>query len=102
MTIGETLAAKGIGSLFFTFNETREDFERIKNFLMLQYRAIKNLSLTLYGKTIISDKELTVFDGGETPHIKLVKDVPSGLWREVSLRHKKGKTGPVFPLPREG
>ncbi|MBN1759528.1 MAG: hypothetical protein JW863_14460 [Chitinispirillaceae bacterium] len=102
VTISETLGAKGIGSLFFTFNETRDDFEKIKNFLMLQYRAIKNLSLTLYGKTIISDKELIIFDGGETPHIKLVKDVPSGLWREMPLRHKRGKTGLVFPLPRVG
>lgn len=101
-TIHESLAAKGIGSLFFTFNEKREEFEKIKNFLMLQYRSLKNLSLTLYGKTIVSDKELTIFDGGETPHIKLVKDVESGLWREVPLRHKKGKISPVFPLPRVG
>ncbi|MDO5577246.1 MAG: hypothetical protein Q4F84_09210 [Fibrobacter sp.] len=86
--IHETLSSEGIGSMFFTFNETREDFEKIKSFLILQYRAIKNLTLTLHGKTIITDKELTVFDGGETPHIKLVKDPVSGLWREIPLRHK--------------
>ena len=102
VTISETLGAKGVGSLFFTFNESRDDFEKIKNFLMLQYRAIRKQSLTLYGKTIISDKELTIFDGGETPHIKLVKDDPSGLWREMPLRHKRGKAGQVFPLPRIG
>jgi hypothetical protein len=38
---------------------------------------------------VITDKELLVFDGGETPHIKLMKDLQSGLWREVKLRHKR-------------
>jgi len=89
LKIHETLATHGVGSLFFTFNEKHEDFHRIKDFLILQYRSLKNLSLTLHGKMVISDKELIIFDGGETPHIKLVKDVGSGLWREVLLRHKK-------------
>jgi len=86
--IHERLCAESIGTIFFTFNESREDFEKIKEFLILQYRALKNLSVTVRGKTIISEKELTVFDGGETPHIKLVKDLQSGLWREIPLKHK--------------
>jgi hypothetical protein len=94
------LADYEIGSLFFTFNESREDFERIKNFLILQYRALKKQSLTLYGKTVISEKELIIFDGGETPHLKLVKDPESGTWRQIPLRHKKERPSPVFPLPR--
>jgi hypothetical protein len=89
--INDMLATHDIGSLFFTFNETRDDFEKIKDFLILQYRALKNLSLTLFGKTIISDKELVIFDGGETPHLKLVKDPKTGLWRQIPLRHKKSK-----------
>jgi hypothetical protein len=89
--INETLAAYDIGTLFFTFNESREDFEKIKNFLILQYRVLKNLTLTLFGKTIISDKELVIFDGGETPHIKLIKDTDTCLWRQIPLRHKKYK-----------
>ena len=98
--IFEHLSGYGIGSLFFTFNETREDFERIKNFLILQYRALRKQSLTLYGKTLISEKELVIFDGGETPHLKLVRDPESGLWRQIPLRHKKGRMETVFPLPR--
>ncbi|MCL2220458.1 MAG: hypothetical protein FWB94_11335 [Chitinispirillia bacterium] len=86
--IYEELKPHGIDTLFFTFNETREDFERIKDFLITQYRSIRNLGVTLRGKTIITDKELTVFDGGETPHIKLVKDVKTGFWREVPMKHK--------------
>jgi len=86
--IHERLCSEGIGSLFFTFTESRDDFERMKDFLITQYRAIKKLGVTLYGKTIISEKELTIFDGGETPHIKLIKDKATGLWREIPLRHK--------------
>lgn len=100
VTIHRTLEKEGIGTLFFTFNESRGDFEKIKDFLILQFRALRNLSLTLQGKTLITDKEITIFDGGETPHIKLVKNAASGLWQEVPLRHKKGLRTPVFPLKR--
>jgi len=86
--IYEELAPYGIDALFFTFNESRDDFERIKDFLITQYRSICNLGVTLYGKTVITAKELVVFDGGETPHIKLIKDASTGLWREIPLRHK--------------
>jgi hypothetical protein len=86
--IHEELKPHGIDTLFFTFNETRDDFERIKDFLITQYRSIRNLGVTLRGKTVITDRELTVFDGGETPHIKLIKNLKTGLWREVLLRHK--------------
>ncbi len=86
--IYEELSPHGIDTLFFTFNESRDDFERIKDFLITQYRSIRKLGVTLYGKTVVTDKELIVFDGGETPHIKLIKDAVTGLWREVPLRHK--------------
>jgi len=89
--IHERLSGDGIGTLFFTFNEARDDFERMKDFLILQHRAVRRQAVTLHGKTVISDKELLVFDGGETPHIKLVKDGASGLWKEVKLRHKRVK-----------
>ena len=86
--IYERLKPHGIDTLFFTFNESRDDFERIKDFLITQYRSIRKLGVTLYGKTVITDRELTVFDGGQTPHIKLVKNLKTGQWREVHMRHK--------------
>jgi hypothetical protein len=91
--IHERLSGEGIGTLFFTFNESREDFERMKDFLILQYKTLRRQAVTLHGKSYISDKELIVFDGGETPHIKLVKDPQNGLWREMPLRHKRVKKG---------
>lgn len=97
--IHERLSSEGIGTLFFTFNEGRDDFERMTEFLILQHRALSKQALTLHGKAFISDKELVVFDGGETPHIKLVKDLKSGLWREVPLRHKRVKKGSGVKKP---
>jgi hypothetical protein len=83
------LKAHGIATLFFSFNEPRDDFERMKDHLVTQYRTINKMGVTLSGRTVITDKELMVFDGGETPHLKLVKDPQSGMWREVKLTHKK-------------
>ncbi|KMQ52105.1 hypothetical protein CHISP_1094 [Chitinispirillum alkaliphilum] len=86
--IYESLKKEGIGTLLFTFNESKEDFERMKEFLITQYRVIMNLGVTFHGKTVLNEREIMVFDGGETPQIKLVKDTETGLWREVVLRHK--------------
>jgi hypothetical protein len=86
--IYEELSPHNVDTIFFTFNESRDDFERIKDFLITQYRSICKLGVTLYGKTVVTDKELIVFDGGETPHIKLIKDPATNLWKEVPLRHK--------------
>jgi len=86
--IFESLRAEGIGMLLFTFNESAADFERMKNHLITQYRSITHLGIELHGRMRLSDKEITLFDGGETPHLKLVKDKQTGLWREVKLTHK--------------
>jgi hypothetical protein len=37
---------------------------------------------------MITAKEIMVFDGGETPHLKLIKDTSSQFWKEVKLTHK--------------
>ena len=84
----ERLKREDISTLFFGFNESRDDFERMKDHLITQYRAIHKLGVAIKGKTTITDKEITVFDGGETPHLKLVKDNATKLWREVKLTHK--------------
>jgi len=79
----------GIGTLLFGFNESREDFERMKDHLITQYRVLHKMGVTLKGRTVITGKEIFVFDGGETPHLKLVKDTETGMWREMKLTHKK-------------
>jgi hypothetical protein len=89
IAIHQRLKQEGIGTLFFTFNESAADFERIKDHLITQYRSIARLGVTLRGRMEISHREIMLFDEGETPHMKLVKDVKTGLWREVKLTHKK-------------
>ncbi len=85
----ETLRAEGVGVLFFTFNESYGDFERIRDHLITQYRAIAHRRVVLHGKMMISEREIALFDSGETPHMKLVRDSASGMWREVPMKHKK-------------
>ena len=89
LKIYEQLNREGIGTLFFSFNESRADFERMKDHLITQYRALHKMGVVLKGKTVVTGKEIVVFDGGETPHLKLVKDSATGMWKEVKLTHKQ-------------
>jgi hypothetical protein len=91
LKIYRQLGAQGISTFLFGFNESRDDFERMKEHLITQYRAFHKMGVTLKGKTVITDKVLSVFDEGETPHLKLIKDDATGLWREVKLTHKKNR-----------
>jgi hypothetical protein len=79
----------GIATIFFSFNETKEDFEKIKNHLITQYRMINKMGVTFTGRTVITKNELMIFDGGETPFLKLVKEPITGIWKEVRLTHRK-------------
>jgi hypothetical protein len=89
LRIYEQLKSQGVGTLFFSFNESRSDFERMKDHLITQYRSLHKMGVVLKGKTVVSGNELVVFDGGETPHLKLIKDTATGMWKEVKLTHKK-------------
>ncbi len=88
LAISKHLSLSEIKTLFFSFNESYSDFERMKNHLITQYRWATSLQVQFTGRVTLSDKELLVFDEGETPRIKLSKDARSGLWREVRLVHK--------------
>lgn len=90
-TIYNRLKRDNVSILFFTFNENRDDFRRMKDHLITQYRSAVRLDVQLYGKMLLSDKKIVLFDGGETPRIKLNKDSKSGMWREVKLSHKGRK-----------
>jgi hypothetical protein len=91
LKIYRQLSAAGVSTFLFGFNESRDDFERMKEHLITQYRVFHKLGVTLKGKTVITDKVLSVFDEGETPHLKLIKDKATGLWKEVRFTHKKNR-----------
>jgi hypothetical protein len=61
----------------------------MKDHLITQYRSLHKMGVVLKGKTVVSGNEIVVFDGGETPHLKLIKDTATGMWKEVKLTHKK-------------
>jgi len=87
----QRLKSAGIATMFFSFCEQRDDFDRMRDHLVTQYRTINKMGATLRGRTVITDNELVIFDEGETPHLKLVRDVRLGLWRQVKLTHKGRK-----------
>lgn len=91
LCIFNKLRQSKIGILYFTFNETSDDFHRMKNHLITQYRSVVNLDVQFYGKMVLSDKKIVLFDEGETPRVKLIKDHKSGMWEEVKLSHKSRK-----------
>ena len=91
LAIYNRLKRDNVGVLFFTFNEKQADFRRMKEHLITQYRSAIRLDVQIFGKMVLSDKKIVLFDGGETPRIKLAKDIRSGLWREVKLYHKNKK-----------
>ena len=91
LAIYKRLKRDNVGILFFTFNERYDDFRRMKDHLITQYRSAVRLDVQLYGKMVLSDKNIILFDGGETPRVKLNKDIKSGMWREVKLSHKSRK-----------
>ncbi len=89
--IYKKLKRHGIGVLYFSFNEDRNDFVRITNHLITQARSSVKLDVQLYGRMVLSDKKIVLFDGGETPRIKLIKNQKHGMWQEVKLYHKAKK-----------
>lgn len=86
--IYKKLKKYNIGILFLSFNESRDDFRRMKDHLITQYRLAVKLDVQLYGKMVLSDKKIVLFDEGQTPRIKLYKDHQYGMWKEVKLYHK--------------
>lgn len=88
LAIAKHLGAHDVKTMFFSFNESYCDFERMKNHLITQYRWATSLRVQFNGRITLSDREIVLFDEGETPRIKLSKDNRTGLWREVHLVHK--------------
>ncbi len=74
-----------IGLLNFTFNETHEDFEKMAAHIITEYKTISRQDVEIWGKMVLSGRKIILYDRGESPRIKLIKDVRSGLWREVKF-----------------
>jgi hypothetical protein len=81
--IYEELKKNDIATIFFNFNETKEDFLNMSKHLITHYRLLNNLNITLQHKTILSDDEIIIYDAGKKPLKKLIKDKINKYWIEV-------------------
>jgi hypothetical protein len=82
--IYDSLIDIGVTSIFFTFNEEKKDFEKMKEHLISQYRLLHNMHITLTHKTYVSDNEILIYSASANPLKRLVRDKHSGLWKEVN------------------
>jgi hypothetical protein len=80
------LKEEGVQSLYFTFPESRADFDRMTHHIATQYRLANNMHVTLHDRTILSDNEIIIHDGGQRPIMWLQKDPQTGSWKETSVQ----------------
>ena len=73
----------GVGSFYFSFKEKYEDFTAMASHLITQYKRIAHMRVQFQGTILIDGKTLSLFDRGQSPFMKLVKEDEEFLWREV-------------------
>jgi hypothetical protein len=81
--IYEKLKKNDIATMFFNFNETKDDFLKMRNHLITHYRLLNNFNITLQHKTIVSNDEIIIYDAGKRPLKKLKRDKLNGYWVEA-------------------
>lgn len=85
VSIYKILEKIGVGSLFFTFNEHREEFNTMANHLITQYLRIGYQDVSFDGRIVMNSRAISLYDEGENPFLTLERDKNSGLWREVFI-----------------
>ncbi len=80
--IYDLLKDHGIGTLFFSFNESHHEFERATTHLITQYRFISHQDVDISGRITMGHNKINLFDSGEHPFLTLNRDPQTGLWRD--------------------
>lgn len=70
----EQLKANGVSTLFFSFNEDENDFQRMATHLLDQKKIMDRKPVAFQGRIRLSQNSLLVFNGGENPLFKLARD----------------------------
>jgi hypothetical protein len=78
----QILKKHGIGSLFFAFNESHREFNSIATHLITQYKRIAHMRVEIDGKIILDHNSVELFDKGEGPFMRFVRDRETGFWKE--------------------
>jgi hypothetical protein len=80
--IHKLLKEHGVGTLFFSFNESHHEFERATTHLITQYRFISHQDVDISGRITMGHNQINLFDSGEHPFLSLKRDSQTGLWSD--------------------
>ncbi len=81
--IYEKLKENGIGTLFFSFNETHNQFDKAVSHLITQYKLISHQAVDITGRIVLEHNTIHLYDSGEHPFMALNRDKDTGLWRDT-------------------
>lgn len=83
--IYERLSHEGVGTLFFSFNESQHIYEKCANHLITQYKLISHQSIDISGRIVLERNTIHLYNNGEHPFMSLRRDMNSGMWRDGHL-----------------
>jgi len=83
--IYEKLKEHGVGTLFFSFNETQNQLNKAVSHLITQYKLISHQTVDMTGRIVLEHNKINLYDSGEHPFMALNRDRDTGLWRDSTL-----------------
>lgn len=72
----------GVSTLFFKFDESREDLNRMKSHLINYYEQLNERSVLFSGKIFSSKEKTIIYNSGPEPHSAFVK-LDNGLYEKM-------------------
>ncbi|ERP31811.1 hypothetical protein [Chitinivibrio alkaliphilus] len=86
LEIYTALKEQGISTIFFTFNESRDAFDRMAHHLVTQYSRIGYQTVEFSGRIVMDHHKIAIYNNGENPFLYLEKDKKLGYWRETPFK----------------
>ena len=77
----EELRKVDVGTIFFKFKETKEDFVKLTNHVVKSYRKLNGMSLTLSCKVFVSKQRIKIT--GNNFGLEFILDDETGLYRKM-------------------
>ena len=83
LEIYQILQASGVNSLYFSFNETYEQYTATATHLITQYKRLAQERVAFHGTIIMEPNSIELYDRGQEPFMKL-KQVSHKHWTDIS------------------
>jgi hypothetical protein len=90
VNLHQFLLGQDVTPLYFSFSESKRDFEQMTTHLLLQYDLLHDRGVEFRGRIVRTPSDLIVWDHGQSPQLRL-KKFDDGTWREVPVTKKKRK-----------